>query len=44
VVHSWVEGGGGEEAIVEKGAFEDEVDEEVEGVPDEEDAQACGSW
>ena len=32
------EGVGDEEAVVEEGAFEYEVDERVEGVPDEEDA------
>lgn len=37
-----VEGRRGEEAVVEEGPFEDGVDEEVEGVPDEEDAEAWG--
>lgn len=32
----------GEEDVVEKGAFEDGVDDEVEDVPDEEDAEAPG--
>lgn len=32
----------GEEDVVEEGALEDEVDEEIEGVPDEEDAEAAG--
>ncbi len=39
-MNSGVEGRGREEAVVEKGAFEDRVDEEVEEVPDEEDAEA----
>ncbi len=42
MVRGWVEGRGGEEAVVEEGAFKDSVDEEVEGVPDEEDAEALG--
>lgn len=33
-----IEGRGGEEAVVEEGSFEEGVDEEIEGVPDEEDA------
>lgn len=40
MVRGGVEGGGGEEAVIEKGALEDGVDEEVEEVPDEEDAEA----
>jgi hypothetical protein len=32
----------GEERVEEEGAFKDGVDEEVEGVPDEEDAEAAG--
>lgn len=35
----WLEG---EKSVVEEGTFEDSVDEEVEGVPDEEDALAAG--
>ena len=35
-------GGGGEEAVVQERSFEDGVDEEVEGVPDEENAEAGG--
>ena len=45
----WVVGGGGvgnggvgEEAVVEEGALEGEVDERVEGVPDEEGAEFKG--
>lgn len=34
-------GGVGEEAIVEEGGLEDEVDEGVEEVPDVEDAEFC---
>lgn len=36
------EGQEGEETVVEVGAFEDEVDEGVEGVPDEEEADFFG--
>lgn len=42
MVDRGVEGRRGEEAVVQEGAFEDQVDEEVEGVPDEEDSQAQG--
>ena len=42
MVDCGVEGSRGEEAVVEEGAFEDGVDEEVEGVPDEEDARRVG--
>lgn len=42
---SWVVRLEGEEHIVEKGALEDGVDEEIEGVPDEEDAESTrGGW
>lgn len=40
---SGVEWRRGKETIVEEGTFEDGMDEEIEGVPDEEDAQAAGS-
>jgi hypothetical protein len=43
MVESGVEGRRGEEAVVEVRAFEDGVDEEVEGMPDEEDAKTRGS-
>jgi len=33
---------GGEEHVVEKGAFEDGVDKEIECVPNEENAEAAG--
>ncbi len=35
-----------EEAVVEEGAFEAEVDQGVEGMPDEEDAEfgGCAAW
>lgn len=36
------ESGVGEEAVVEKGGFEDEVDERVEEVPNVEGAKARG--
>lgn len=39
MVYGGIEGGGGEETVVEEGTFEDGVDEEVEEVPDEEDAE-----
>jgi len=42
MVDAGVEGRRGEETVVEKRAFEDGVDEEVEGVPDEEDTE--GGW
>jgi len=42
VVDGGVEGGGCEEAVVDEGAFEDAVHEEVEGMPDEEDAKGFG--
>lgn len=41
-MHGGVVGARGEETVVEKGSFEDEVDEEVERVPDEEHAQTGG--
>lgn len=37
-----VKGNGSGEIIVQEGSFEDEVDEGVEGVPDEENAET--SW
>ena len=42
MVDGGVEGRGGEETVVEEGAFEDGVDQEIEGVPDEEDAETAG--
>ncbi len=39
MVHRRVEGSRGEETVVEEGAFEYGMNEEVEGVPDEEDAK-----
>lgn len=37
-----IEGLGCEEAIVEVGAFENGVDEEIEGMPDEQNAETRG--
>lgn len=42
MVSRGVVGRGSEEAVVEERAFEDCMDEEIEGVPDEEDSQAAG--
>ena len=41
-MNSWIERRGCEETVVKEGTFEDGVDEEIEGVPDEEDAEAAG--
>ena len=41
MVGSRVERHGGEEAVVEERAFEEGVDEEIEGVPDEKDSQSA---
>ena len=40
---SRIEGRRGKEAVVKEGTFEDGVDEEIEGVPDEKDAETAGS-
>lgn len=42
MMDSRVEGRGRKEAVVEEGAFEDGVDEEIKEMPDEEDAEAGG--
>lgn len=39
-MHGGVIRRGGKEAIVQEGALEDDVNQEVEGVPNEEDTQA----
>lgn len=38
----WIVRGRREEAVVDKGAFEDDVGEEIEEVPDEKDADTRG--
>ena len=42
-MNNGVERSGYEETIVKKGTFEQSVNKEIEGVPNEEDAQAAGS-
>jgi hypothetical protein len=42
VVGGRIEGRRGKETVVEEGTFEDGVDEEIEGVPDEKDAETAG--
>lgn len=37
-----IKGLGCEETIVEVGSFEDSMDQEIEGVPDEKDAETRG--
>ena len=41
MVDSRVEWRRGEETVVKEGTFEDSMDEEIEGVPDEENAQTA---